>query len=241
MGNLNKVLLHYEQPWWNGKTGTFLVLPSSAPAPASIKSDAEKKLWELYSSTTLIVSSLAGEGGDATGKGASNSLLVMVGADAGKQLEAFERLDAGNALHAYLTTRIAGEASGKLPKHVFYSRWAKQAFTGGATTSPYRRQAELRRSTSRRFRDLFGTDDSDSLVNTPRSTVSIVLPCLVINLSCTRTMADVSTCLRSNDPQIEAPQQAPTSRASGRPTASWPTSTSSIPERAPSFEAILSG
>ncbi|EST05711.1 Amine oxidase [Kalmanozyma brasiliensis GHG001] len=131
VGNLNKVLLHYDQPWWNGNTGTFLVLPSSASAPASIKKDAEKKLWELYSSTTLIVSSLSGDGA-----GASNSLLVMVGGESAKQLEAFERLDAGNALHAYLTTRIVGEASDKLPKHVFYSRWAKQAFTGGATTSP---------------------------------------------------------------------------------------------------------
>ncbi|CDS01134.1 hypothetical protein [Sporisorium scitamineum] len=34
----------------------------------------------------------------------------MVGAEKGKQLEAFERLDAGNALHAYLTACIgAGE------------------------------------------------------------------------------------------------------------------------------------
>ncbi|TKY87663.1 hypothetical protein EX895_003244 [Sporisorium graminicola] len=138
VGNLNQVLLHYDQPWWNAKTGTFLVLPLSAPAPSSVKGDTEKRLWELYSSTTLIVSSLAGEGQAEVGKGASNSLLVMVGAEAGQQLEGFERLDAGNALHAYLTARIGGdEAIGKqLPKHVFYSRWAKQPFTGGATTSP---------------------------------------------------------------------------------------------------------
>ncbi|SPO25245.1 related to FMS1 - polyamine oxidase, converts spermine to spermidine [Ustilago trichophora] len=137
VGNLNKVLLNYAQAWWNAKVGTFLVLPSSAPAPSSmVKSEAEKKLWELYSSTTLIVSSLSGEGSEATENGASNSLLVMVGAEAGKQLEAFERLDAGNALHAYLTARIGGAKGAKEPKHVFYSRWAKQPFTGGATTSP---------------------------------------------------------------------------------------------------------
>lgn len=136
VGNLNKVLLHYEKPWWSDKTGTFLVLPSSAPAPSSVSSDAQKKLWELYSSTTLIVSSLAGSGQEAVGKGASSSLLVMVGAEAAKKLEAFERLDAGNALHAYLTIRIGAEKDAKEPKHVFYSRWAKQAFTGGATTSP---------------------------------------------------------------------------------------------------------
>lgn len=62
VGNLNKVLLHYDQPWRNAKTGTFLILPSSAPAPSSFQGDA-KKLWKLYSSTTLIVSSLAGGGG----------------------------------------------------------------------------------------------------------------------------------------------------------------------------------
>ena len=136
VGNLNKVLLHYEQPWWNSQTGTFLVLPSNAPAPSSIESDAQKKLWQLYSSTTLIVSSLSSEGAEAAANGASNSLLVMVGAEAAKQLEAFERLDAGNALHAYLTARIGGADGAKAPKHVFYSRWAKQPFTGGATTSP---------------------------------------------------------------------------------------------------------
>uniref|UniRef100_A0AAU7NIB1 Monoamine oxidase 1 n=1 Tax=Ustilago esculenta TaxID=185366 RepID=A0AAU7NIB1_9BASI len=136
VGNLNKVLLHYDQPWWSGKTGTFVVLPSSRPASDSVQNDAEKKLWELYSSTTLIVSSLSGEGSEAAANGASNSLLVMVGAEAGKQLEVFERLDAGNALHAYLSARIGAAQGASKPKHVFYSRWAKQAFTGGATTSP---------------------------------------------------------------------------------------------------------
>lgn len=141
VGNLNKVLLNYDQPWWNNSTGTFLVLPASSSSsglvPASIKGDAEKKLWELYSSTTLIVSSLL-SGGEGSVTGASNSLLIMVGGEAGKQLEAFERLEAGNALHAYLTSRIGGAgAEGAMqPKHVFYSRWAKQPFTGGATTSP---------------------------------------------------------------------------------------------------------
>ncbi|SJX65920.1 related to FMS1-polyamine oxidase, converts spermine to spermidine [Sporisorium reilianum f. sp. reilianum] len=132
VGNLNKVLLHYVQPWWDANTGTFVVLPSAAPAPPSVTGE-QKKLWELYASTTLIVSSLAGDA--EVGKGASSSLLVMVGADAAKQLEAFERLDAGNALHAYLTARITGTDAPR-PKHVFYSRWAKQPFTGGATTSP---------------------------------------------------------------------------------------------------------
>nr|CDI56275.1 flavin containing amine oxidoreductase [Melanopsichium pennsylvanicum 4] len=136
VGNLNKVLLHYEQPWWNANTGTFIVLASSAPAPPSVKSDAEKRLWQLYSSTTLIVSSLSGETSEVAESGASNSLLVMVGGDAAKQLEAFERLDAGNTLHAYLTTRIRGQQGIQNPKHVFYSRWAKQQFTRGATTSP---------------------------------------------------------------------------------------------------------
>lgn len=136
VGNLNKVLLHYDLPWWNVQTGTFLVLPSSAAAPASIKSDAEKELWQLYSSTTLIVASLAGEGPDAARQGASNSLLVMVGAEAAKQLETFERVEAGNVLHTYLTARIGAVQGAKAPKHVFYSRWAKQPYTGGATTSP---------------------------------------------------------------------------------------------------------
>ena len=35
-----------------------------------------------------------------------------------------------------ITSRIGAGQDAKGPKHVFYSRWAKQPFTGGATTSP---------------------------------------------------------------------------------------------------------
>lgn len=140
VGNLNKVLLHYHQPWWNATTGTFLVVPCSLAVPSSVKSEAQKELWHLYSSTTLIVASLSSEqrASEAGGSGASNSLLVMIGADSARQLEAYERLDAGNTLHTYLVARIVGSdhASTQPPKHIFYSRWANHAFTGGATTSP---------------------------------------------------------------------------------------------------------
>ncbi|EPQ30025.1 uncharacterized protein PFL1_02698 [Pseudozyma flocculosa PF-1] len=145
VGNLNKVLLAYDEAWWDKEVGTFMVLPTrDAPSDASSGS-----LQDLFASTTLIVSSLcapngfpssepspAGCGGGRSSS-VSNSLLVMVGADAGKAIEAHDRVEVGRQLHAYLAQRLAADGgAGKGPKHIFYSRWAKQPFTRGATTTP---------------------------------------------------------------------------------------------------------
>lgn len=116
-----------------------MVLPTR-DAPADV---SKSSLEELFASTTLIVSSLAApngfptqEKGDKTSS-VSNSLLVMVGADAGKAIEEHARLDVGKSLHAYLAQRIgASDADSQGPKHVFYSRWGRQQFTRGATTTP---------------------------------------------------------------------------------------------------------
>ncbi|PWZ01763.1 FAD/NAD(P)-binding domain-containing protein [Testicularia cyperi] len=136
VGNLNKVLLHYDDPWWKQEIGTFLVLPAANVAGGEGQ-DADAELWKLYSSNTMIVSSLASSDSSSNTGGASTSLLVMIGGPAAKQLEAYERVRAGNTLHRYLAARLeASSATETLPKHIFYSRWAKQPFTGGATTSP---------------------------------------------------------------------------------------------------------
>ncbi|KAN0060139.1 hypothetical protein ACQY0O_008113 [Thecaphora frezii] len=147
VGNLNKVLLHYDQAWWDKEVGTFMVLPTTEGSASS------SSLADLFASTTLIVSSLCAPNGfpsrepsPSDSKGAStsvsNSLLVMVGADAGKAIEEHDRLEVGRELHAYLARRIeavgtgAEAAASKGPRHVFYSRWARQPFTRGATTTP---------------------------------------------------------------------------------------------------------
>lgn len=121
VGNLNKVLLHYDAVWWSKDVGTFIVLPADVPSG--------DELTRLFASNTLIVSSLHSP------SGGSNSLLVMIGGQAALELEKHERVTVGKALHAYLAARL-NVASSPAPKHVFYSRWGKQAFTGGATTSP---------------------------------------------------------------------------------------------------------
>jgi lysine-specific histone demethylase 1B len=134
VGNLNKVLLHYERPWWNQDAGTFLVLPSKDTKAGQAE---DEELWKLYSTNTLIVGSLlqpsSGAGSD---NGSSTSLLVMMGGRAAEQLESFERVQAGNTLHKYLAFRLGNAEDAQLPRHVFYSRWNQHELTGGATTSP---------------------------------------------------------------------------------------------------------
>lgn len=53
-------------------------------------------------------------------------------------MEGFERVEAAQALHTYLAKRLRTDASASdVPiRHAFYSRWARQEFTGGATTTP---------------------------------------------------------------------------------------------------------
>jgi monoamine oxidase len=137
VGNLNKVLLHYAQSWWPRNVGTFFILPSK---PATDSVDSSTNLADIVRSTTLIVSSLSAPNGypaDMT----SSSLLIMIGGAHGKKLEQFDRLDVANALHDLLYERfIAKEHQSNKEKdslrHAFYSRWHRQPFTGGATTTP---------------------------------------------------------------------------------------------------------
>ncbi|CEH19343.1 Amine oxidase [Ceraceosorus bombacis] len=130
VGNLNKVLLTYTEPWWDAQIGTFTVL---ATEKGEVTPDTP--LRDALARTTLIVSSLCAPTGLP---GDSSSLLVMVGADAAKTIERHGRQEAAQIVHDYLVPKLARQgASPQQPNHTFYSRWAKQAFTGGATTTPF--------------------------------------------------------------------------------------------------------
>ena len=59
----------------------------------------------------------------------------MIGGEHAKQLEKFDRITVSESLNEYLSHRIGQSAPAKL-SHTFYSRWAKQPFTQGATTTP---------------------------------------------------------------------------------------------------------
>ncbi len=128
VGNLNKVLLSYDKPWWDEKVGMFTVLPTQAP-PSDLSGAS---LQDILSSCTMLVSSFAAPNGLPD---QSNSLLAMVGADHGKALERFDRKEVEAALHTYLSERL-GHPDAPAPNHSFYSRWSKQQFTRGATTTP---------------------------------------------------------------------------------------------------------
>lgn len=62
----------------------------------------------------------------------------MIGGMQGKQIESFDRLHVAEELHAYLAQRMSEhQSAAEVPlRHTFYSRWARQPFTGGATTTP---------------------------------------------------------------------------------------------------------
>lgn len=131
VGNLNKVLLTYQQPWWSLDVGTFVVLPTAADAPSS------PTLQDIFSSTTLIVNSLCAAHAGLPTHLTSPSLLVMVGASHAKQLERFSRIEVADALDAYLSPRLQTPAASKGSlTHTFYSRWGQQEYTRGATTTP---------------------------------------------------------------------------------------------------------
>jgi lysine-specific histone demethylase 1B len=129
-----KVLLAYDHPWWSDDVGTFFVLPES---PKSKQGASLNSLDDIFNSATMIVSSLCAPNGSSEGTRAP-ALLAMIGASAGKALEGFERVEVAQALHTYLSKRLKPDGnSADVPvRHAFYSRWARQEHTGGATTTP---------------------------------------------------------------------------------------------------------
>lgn len=128
IGSLNKVLMTYSAPWWSSEIGTFMVLPTSTSTSPS------SSIEEVLSRATLIVSSLCAPNGLP---GSSPSLLIYVGTPASQEIEKHSRADVVSALHKIISPRISEkEAKISEPIHTFYSRWNKQAFTKGATTTP---------------------------------------------------------------------------------------------------------
>ena len=103
MGNLNKVLLSYDAPFWDASIGTFTLLPCEGGPVAH-----DAPLAHIFARSTLVVSSLCAPNGLP---GANASLLVYVGADAAVALEAYSRLEVAAALHAYVAPRLAASAS----------------------------------------------------------------------------------------------------------------------------------
>lgn len=139
VGNLNKVLLTYEEPFWSQDVGTFVVLQASGKgeAAADLEDGATPTLQGIFSSTTMIVNSLCCSSSGLPTHMTSPSLLAMIGGLAAKQIERFSRLEVAKALEEYLVPRLITEGKQKPQlKHTFYSRWAKQEFTRGATSTP---------------------------------------------------------------------------------------------------------
>jgi monoamine oxidase len=138
IGNLNKVLLTYKEPWWSTEAGTFVVLPAATSETTAAKdTSGDVALTNIFASTTLIVNSLCAASTGLPSSFTSPSLLIMIGASSAKKLESYSRLEVAKALDKYLSPRLSTtQGQSNELKHTFYSRWGKQDFTGGATTTP---------------------------------------------------------------------------------------------------------
>lgn len=129
------MLLSYKEPWWSLEAGTFISLPTKESASSNLLD-----LKDVVASTTLIVDSLCASNTGLPTQVTSPSLLVMVGASSAKQIERFSRSKVAQALDDYLSPRLLNDSNKNknvVPlQHTFYSRWSKQDFTKGATTTP---------------------------------------------------------------------------------------------------------
>lgn len=104
--------------------------------PTSNSTSSTSSIQEILSRTTLIVSSLSAPNGLP---GSSPSLLIYVGTPASLEIEKYSRAEVVSALHSILSPRIStSDQAEKIsePIHTFYSRWNRQPFTRGATTTP---------------------------------------------------------------------------------------------------------
>ena len=126
VGVLEKVVLSYSTPWWPSPStiGTFLILPSSPSA------SPPSSLAELFTQTTLSVTNL-----HRTAHVPHASLLIYLGANAGRFIASHSESDVGEALHTYLSTRLSVPGAPS-PKNIVVSRWLEDAYARGATSSP---------------------------------------------------------------------------------------------------------
>lgn len=130
VGNLNKVLLVYDAPWWDVDVSSFVILPSSDSSSSSSNHNAS--LEDILSSCTLSISA------SINASTSSAKLLVMVGGPPARRIEDHKRPQVVEALHRLLSSRIPRTSSSapSPPSHNFMSRWSGHDLTGGATTTP---------------------------------------------------------------------------------------------------------
>ncbi|KAF8316792.1 hypothetical protein DL93DRAFT_2077582 [Clavulina sp. PMI_390] len=134
VGTLEKVILTYDtpSPWWPERTshGTYILLPSLEVSPGT----PFTSLQNMCSRTTLAVSNMW-----LIAAQPHPSLLIYVGAAAGKYLSTLPASEVADALHSYIVSRLVPQATaGQIPRptKVSVTSWLTDPFSRGATSSP---------------------------------------------------------------------------------------------------------
>jgi monoamine oxidase len=134
VGELAKVVLTYPSVWWPAKTGSFTIMPSAGPLPAT---EAEKaSAADLLKTIPLVVSSFAS---GALPK-AHPTLLTYVASPISALIEALPTADVAAALHAIFASNLpvagADSAAAPEPTHAVVTSWSADPFSRGATSTP---------------------------------------------------------------------------------------------------------
>jgi len=128
VGALNKLVLSYPLAWWEpSDVGSFVLLPLDEPHTGDIE---QLSLEELLRTTTAVVVAVSTE--------PKAMLMAMFGADHAIALERFQDSELQVGAHEYLVRRLVHQSTGTppAPTHSYLTRWSKDPFSRGATTTP---------------------------------------------------------------------------------------------------------
>lgn len=125
VGLLDKVILVYDEPWWDAQTGTFILLPEDETEQPR-QTDG---LGTMLKRTTVVVDNL-----HKTAASKLPALLVPLGATAAHVVERHSDDQVVSTVHKFLAKRIGGSASE--PKETLVVRWGADPYARGATSAP---------------------------------------------------------------------------------------------------------
>ncbi|GAA5925073.1 flavin monoamine oxidase family protein [Sporobolomyces koalae] len=141
VGNLEKVVLSYDKPWWPAPetNGSYLLLPlSTASHPPSKSAQAPRptNLRELFARTTIPVVNFYRLASDP-----HPTLLAYVGANAAKHLSNFSAEEIASNMHDYLVERLQDlqtSPTTPAPRYIDHAvtDWTRDPFSFGATSTP---------------------------------------------------------------------------------------------------------
>ncbi|GAA5901877.1 flavin monoamine oxidase family protein [Sporobolomyces salmoneus] len=138
VGNLEKIVLQYSEPWWPSPetNGSFLLLPlSTSPYSPSESATAPppKTLEELFERTTIPIVNFY-----RIGSTPHPTLLAYIGATAARHLSNFSSSEISSSLHRYLVRRLSSPNAQSVSEPISFvvTTWTSDPYSLGATSTP---------------------------------------------------------------------------------------------------------